>query len=245
MQTYVSRYYITYMLTVSFLAIFFVILIPFTYRPTSEYILVRMPLVGSIFITICILGILAIFSPRKCSNIIHLRIRAETNLQTEEENPYQATLGILKFKITHGHHPQCSKFLDHEFKSGKRSFCAGCTGLLIGTIASLIGSIGYFFYGWSLQGQSFLVALGIIGVILGLLQFQLFRPQKNYHRIIFNTYFVFGMFLILIGNDSIAQSFQIDLFLILIFLFWMATRIFLSKYNHDNICIACGFMCRK
>lgn len=245
-QTSNSKYNIIYMLTISFLTIFFTLSIPFIYHPTPHSIPLRIPLIGSIFIMICSLGVLAIFTPKECSNIIYGKKRIESNLDAEKQHPYKDTFRIFKFKVTHGHHPQCQKFSEHEFHIGKRTFCAGCTGLLAGTIVSLTCSIGYFFNGWSLQNHNILlIDLGIICVTNGLLQFHLFRMRRNYHRAISNTFFILGMFLILIGIDSIIQSFQIDLFLIFMFIFWMAIRILLSRYNHDKICNTCGFACKK
>ena len=245
-QTSISKYNIIYMLTISFFAIFFTISLPFIYQMTSQSMPSRMVLVGSIFIVICSLGIIAIFAPTECSNIISGKKRVKSNPEVEKQPLYNYVFHLSKFKIKHGHHPQCNMFSDHEFRMGKRTFCAGCTGLLIGTLVSITGSVGYFFSGWSLQNQNLLlIELGITAVTLGLLQFHLIMVRRNYQRVILNAFFILGMFLIIIGIDSMFQSFQIDLFMILIFLFWMTTRIFLSRNNHDKNCIVCGFACAK
>ena len=96
----------------------------------------RRPIIGSTYALICILGAVAVFSPKKCSRIINpenWQITSEILYKDSQLNLKKTTI-IFGFKLTHGHHPNCERFYDHEFQVGNKTFCAGCTGLLIGCL---------------------------------------------------------------------------------------------------------------
>ncbi len=208
----------------------------------------RKPAIGSIFSLICVLGILAVFSPKKCSQAFHqgkgeAKLR-KTDGPEQDRGGIQATSHIFKLRIAHGHHPSCENFASHEFQVGKRSFCTSCMGLLLGALITLAGTITYFFNEWPMATESFpLIGVGTLGVALGLLRFLLFNVRRRVLRFSLNTFFVLGTFLILIGIDTLIQSLFIDLFLILLSVFWLFTRIRLSQWDHENICRACGPTC--
>jgi len=122
------------------------------------------------------------------------------------------------------------------FRVGNRTFCTACTGLLLGGLSALAGTILYFFSNWRVEQISFLLVwVGILGVGFGLFQFKF----KGIVRLFLNIFFAFGAFLILIGVDELARSVAVDLFLIALTLFWLFTRISLSQWDHRRICYAC------
>lgn len=240
-----QKYNIAFMFTASSIVIFLTILMMPIYTSPQESFIIRMYTVGSIIVIICILGISAIFIPQECTSIIGQK-RAAIDLEVGNLTLYKNMFKISKLKLTHGHHPPCKRFYDHEFRLGKRTFCAGCTGMLMGTMISLIGTVEYFFLSWSFPWHSiYAVVLGIIGVNLGLFQFQLFKKRRNYHRIFLNAILILGMFLLLVGVDSIVQSVYVDISLILTFIFLMAARILFSCKDHEKTCVTCGFACKN
>jgi len=191
----------------------------------------RKPIVGSIFGLICILGNLAVFFPKQCSGVFDFG---------KEEMGSRPNVGTFAshgtFSTVRGHHPDCENFSAHVFRIGNRTFCTACTGLLLGGLLALAGTILYFFSNWRLGQGSFLLAwVGVLGVGFGLFQFK----TRSFARLFLNTFFVFGAFLILIGIDELARSVTVDLFLIALTLFWLFTRISLSQWDHRRICYAC------
>lgn len=193
----------------------------------------RKPLIGSVFSLICILGTLAVFSPTNCLKILEFR---------KKRNPSNLRSG--KF-ITHklspilrGHHPSCGNFSAHVFQIRSETFCAACTGLLLGGLGALAGALLYFFGNWHVTEQSsiVMVLLGILGVGLSFFQFKF----RNVVRLSLNTFFVLGTIFILIGIDKIVHSLIIDLFVVSLNLLWLFTRITISQWDHRRICSDCN-----
>lgn len=236
-----------FLLSVSFFGFFIVGILTLYPSAIQEVFPWRKPAIGSIFGLICVLGILAVFSPKRCSQAFHQE-KEQMNLRKtdgpEGRGGLQATSYIFKLKIVHGHHPGCENFSPHEFQVGNKTFCTSCMGLLFGALITLAGTIAYFFSGWTIATESIpLIGLGTLGVALGLLRFPLFNVQRRGLRFSLNTLFVLGTFLILIGIDTLIQSLSMDLFLILLIIFCLFTRIRLSQWDHERICRACGLPC--
>jgi len=154
----------------------------------------RKPLIGSILGLECLLGILAVFYPKRCSRVLDANTE---NRLTFNQNS--------RLRIQ-GHHPDCKKYSTHIFKVGDRYFCAGCAGLFSGALATLAGTILYFFGNLPLASSLPIFLLGCAGVALGLLQFHILDLKTSSMRLLLNASFVLGMFLALIGLDAIARS---------------------------------------
>jgi hypothetical protein len=195
----------------------------------------RKPLVGSIFALICLSGTVAVFFPKKCSESFH-----SENIETTEipraRNPDSCDSSIT----VKGHHPDCGRFSAHVILIDKHVICAACTGLLFGAFLALAGAVLYFFAGWNLeQGRSLAVLVGQIGVLLGFVQFKF----RGYVRLTLNALFVLGGFLILAGIDSLVKSVLIDSYLLVLIVFWVFTRILISRWDHWRICQECELSC--
>jgi len=187
----------------------------------------RKPLVGSILGLECLLGILAVFYPKRCSRI--LDATTENRLTSNQNSrPH-----------IRGHHPDCKNYSTHIFQLGDRCFCAGCAGLFSGAVATLAGTILYFFGNLSLAPSLPIFLMGCAGAALGLLQFHILDLKTSSMRLLLNASFVLGTFLALIGLDAIAQNIFADIFLISLSFFWLYTRISLSRQDHRNICRSC------
>jgi len=226
--------YLCFLMTVSFFGVFLVGMLashPSTMQ--NEDFLWRKTIIGSIFGLICVLGILAAFHPN-CLRIIKLG----------KEEKHEPSIFRQSSFAVHGHHPNCGKFSTHTFQIGNKMFCASCMGLLFGAVTSLLGIVAYFFNGWHIgQGSLFLIIAGILGVVFGLLQFPLLKNRRSFLRFFLNAFFVLGTFLILIGIDTLVRSLSVDLFLVVLSVFWLFTRISLSQWDHERICQACDFAC--
>jgi len=189
----------------------------------------RKPLIGSIFSAICILGIFASLFPRQCSGSSHF--------QKREKEPAGAEI-CARVK---GHHPDCEEFSAHVIRIGNHTLCAACTGLFLGGLIALTGTVLYFFNGWNLETSSFQsVLIGIAGIALGFFQLKF----KGFVRSALNTLFVLGAFSVLIGIDALMKSISVDFFVIALVVFWLLTRIQLSRWDHLRTCLDCRSPCR-
>jgi len=192
-------------------------------------------LAGTIFSVICILGILAGLSPSRCSRTTHYKTTKRSSSYAERLNNEDET--SMSFE---GHHPACSNFASHVLSVGERKLCAGCTGLVIGAIVSLAGSFLYFFVGLQIEEFSALVFwLGFVGVLFGLLQYKIPSSNSLVHFIL-NVTFVLGAFLLLVGANSVNESLPLDLYFIVLSVYWILTRIELSRLEHRKKCLGCS-----
>jgi hypothetical protein len=241
MRRKAQAFYVPFSVFVSFFSLFLMGFLAFFPSQTQSDFQWRKPLTGFIFALICILGIIAVFFPSECSRIFHEKQNkksSDTAIRTSEK--VEKSSRIFGLVLTHGHHPECEYFLHHEFRVGKKTFCVACMGLLFGALASILGTVLHFFFGWTV-GESCLlwIVFGILGVALGLLQYICFDVCWRLIRFCANAFFIFGMFLLLTGIDEIAQSLLLNLLLITFCVFWLSTRILLSKRIHERIYQTC------
>ncbi|MFQ6086790.1 MAG: hypothetical protein ACE5OV_02090 [Candidatus Bathyarchaeia archaeon] len=214
--------------------------------PIQEDLQWRKPLTGSAFGLICLLGIIAVFFPGHCSTIFREGNAENRNhvVLTEGNKAFHKMSTIFGLKITHGHHPICEGFAAHEFQIGKKTFCTACMGLLLGAFISLFGVATYFFRGWNIgESVSLFLISGVLSVGLGLFQYMFFDIQWRLIRFLLNALFITGTFLVLAGIDAVANSLILDFFVVFLSIFWLFTRISLSKRIHKEICWTCNLKC--
>jgi len=211
---------------VSIFGLLIVLMLAFNPPIIHENFFWRKPLVGSIFSLICISGIFAALFPKQCSQVFHFR---------------RASVSFASHQIySTSHHPTCEKFSAHVIHVSGHTHCAACTGLLFGALTALIGTVFYFSGGWHIEEVSFpLIFIGTVGAILGFLQFKF----QSLIRLVSNTFFVVGAFLILVGIDELTESLFVDLFLVVLIVFWILTRIQFSQWDHWRICSGCKSPC--
>jgi hypothetical protein len=227
-----SNFDVTFLTLLSILGLILVTVLA-DYPPAATVIVPwRKPFIGSIFSIICILGVLAVFSPSQCLKIFELKKKNSSNSGSSRFVSHGLSVSLR------GHHPSCENFAAHVFQARNKTFCAACTGLLIGGLLALTGALIYFFGNWGVFGQnsSLMVLLGLFGVGLGLFQFKF----RNVVRLSLNTFFVLGTLFVLVGIDETVQSLIFDLFVVSLILFWLFTRISLSQWDHKRICLECN-----
>jgi hypothetical protein len=192
----------------------------------------RKPVVGSVFTLVCFLGIILAVSPRKCSETYgHRRSMHKMNL------PAHVSSFVVRME---GHHYDCGMFSAHTIQVNGHILCAACTGLFLGALAALFGTAVYFFAQFDWPQFGFLaVGIGVLAMTLGFLQLKF----ERFARLMVNTLFVLGGFLILVGMDELTGSLFVDLFSIVLIVFWLFTRILLSQWDHWKICRKCGNVC--
>lgn len=199
----------------------------------------RKPVVGSVFALICVLGSLAAVFPVACSRGFGLRSKAgrggHVDFGFKGDVPALGADSVLQ-----GHHPTCDAFSSHVFKLGGRVFCATCSGLFLGALTSLVGVAVYFFAGLTVGANaSVLGFVGLVGVAVGLLQSVVIRVRWSFVRVFSGFVFVVGALLILFAVDGLVGDFFLDVFVVLLSVFWIFARVGLSRWEHDGMCSNC------
>lgn len=185
-------------------------------------------IVGSTFVAVCLFGGIASICPNTCGKIFSWKL-------IKKSNNFHSTKSNFK-----GHHYPCGKFLNHILKIGKKYFCATCTGLLIGAIFGIIGSIVYFYGDFQIEGISILLPMGVIFVVYGLFQSLMPKMDGALSRLFAGILLVLGSFILLASLDNVGASTFTSLFFIVISIFWVFTKIDLSQREHRKTCLNCS-----
>jgi len=183
-----------------------------------------------LFSTLCILGGVATLFPHLCSH---------TTRPPEDLEPSRLTT-LAGIRLVHGHHPTCGSFSGHELELGEKTYCAACTGLLIGAIAALAVATLALIY--RITPPPITGYLGLALVLLGLIYNPLLKITTPILRTLINVLLVPGFSLILIAADGHGN---LGLLVIALSVYWMYTRIQLSCWSHDAICDNCEEPCEK
>ena len=222
---------IKYQLLLSFAGLFLVVMLTVYPPAVTEDVPWRKPLIGLIFSSICVLGVLAVFSPNKCLGIFNIGKKQGTVSSDSAKLTSHGTSNTLE-----GHHPSCGNYDAHVFRIKGKTVCAACAGLLIGGLSALAGAAAYFVGDWSVADySSWMVLLGAAGVSFGLFQFKF----SGLARLSVNAFFVVGSLLVLVGIDKLIHSLVFDLLVVSLIVFWLLTRISLSHWDHEMICSVC------
>jgi len=161
------------------------------------------------------------------------------NTNKEQINNQQINIALV------GHHPTCDNFSVHVIRFGNKTYCAGCTGLVLGAILSLIGILSYAFFNF-VVGTNIIIAfwIGFFTVALGLTQNYIpYRRMGSVHFLL-NLVFVLGAFLLFIGINEITNNFNIEVYFLILIFFWITTRIMTSQIEHKKICATCKKSCQ-
>ncbi len=193
------------------------------------------PATGIMFSAVCVLGIVAGLSPRRCSSATHFKATKKSPPATQK--PFDSEKASTTFR---GHHPACGNFDAHVLSFGGRTLCAGCTGLVFGAVLSLAGSFLYFFVGVSsIEFSEIVFWLGFLGVACGLLQYEL-PVNSGFVHFLLNVAFVLGAFLLVVEVNAAKESLTLNLYLLLLTVYWILTRIELSRIEHRRKCLSCS-----
>lgn len=240
--------YLLFLVFVSFSTLCLIAVITFLSPRVSDGFAWRRPLTGSIFSLLCVLGIIAVFFPQHCARRSHNEYPNSQHSEAvrQREHELQKSSSILGVSVTHGHHPACEQYRQHEFLLGKKTLCCACMGLFGGALIALTGALYVFLLQRPFDlpdGLAF--ALGAVGVTLGLALYAFADVQEPVRRFSLNALMIVGMFLMLVGADSRVHSLALNALLIGFFVLALFTRILLSQDKHDRICAACGLTCAE
>jgi len=238
--------YLFFLVFVSFSTLCLIAVTAFLSPRVSDDFAWRKHLTGSIFSMLCILGILAVFFPRDCDRRPHKErpISERSDFSLQGEHDLQKSSWICGVTVTHGHHPLCPPYHQHEFVFGKKTLCSACMGLFFGALISLAGAWLVFFqqFPHSLP-DGIIFSLGAVLILFDLTSYVIVNQLGPVRRFSFNALMIVGMLLALVGVDSRAHSFTLNVLLIGFFVFVLFTRINLSQDRHEQICATCEQTC--
>ena len=178
---------------------------------------------------VCIAGMLAVLFPVACSRGLGAHL---SSIEPGQVLGIQATR-LLGLTIIHGHHSSESELKKHELLVRGRSFCATCYGLLTGAVISLIIITAFSFSGWPgwIRIYSYVTYyVGVVMVIIGLLQ-PLITDVDAKTRFASAFVFVVGTSLMLLTTELLTANLLADLFVVLLVVFWLLSRISLINRN--------------
>ncbi len=190
--------------------------------------------ISAAFGAICVLGIIAGISPSRCNRLfLHFQTTAPSHIETGNIFPDKRRISYR------GHHPDCGSFSSHVIQIGGRTYCAGCAGLVIGAAMALVGDVLYVFL-QDLSAQLVAVSFwaGLVGVTLGLLQYELFVNKASVHFLL-NVVFVVGALLLLIGVNEMGGNLSLGIYFLIVILFLINVRSTLSRLEHEKKCAIC------
>ena len=143
-----------------------------------------------------------------------------------------------------GHHPECDAFASHVITVRGRSRCAGCTGLLAGSIG-IVPLVGLYaarpdvLEPWD-GPVLVLVGLALVALDLGV---ALVGPVGPRAGLGLNALLVVGLALVPMGMLEATGHLGWGLVGLLLGLLWVDARIQLSHWNHVATCSVCPETC--
>jgi hypothetical protein len=223
-----------YYLILSFIASFFLLIISFFPSSNNNFSgIYDKYLVVLLFVIICLFGISLAFYPRWYKRFKTDK-KAKSGIKQDNKN----------IRHRKGHHPDCDQFKKHTLKIKNKTICAGCTGLALGSVISIILILIYLFL--TVNYPVFFHLLLILGLIM---VFQIYLEivisiRNTLVHSLSNALHVVGFFLITISIFEITGSVIYSFIAILFSFLFLDTRIQLSSYNHSVICKKCKEDCK-
>ncbi|MDD1743396.1 MAG: hypothetical protein LUO85_02080 [Methanomassiliicoccales archaeon] len=182
------------------------------------------------FIGSCVLGIVLSLGPRR----LH-------SLRKKAKNDDAESIGSQTWI---GHHPDCSRFEDHVIEIKKKKYCAGCIGLALGSLISLIIMASYLLLPpVGVPVGQWLVVIGLFVILVCMAEVAWHLAPPIVH-VLSNAAMVIGFLLVIVGTASSSEDVVFSLFAVLICFLWLDTRIQISDWKHVSTCRICGRSCR-
>jgi len=220
-----SSFFLLFLVAVSLIGLALVPLLLLQPNLQTEPSPYRVPVISAIYSGICIGGIVAVFYPNKCRVIFQ---KPSVSLDSKEQKTSE-----LPFK---GHHPNCENFANNRISIRGSFYCAACSGLLAGAIASLVGAILFPIGFFSGAGNLWVLAVGEGFMLTGLTQIRI----GGYAKVTVNALFVVGSFISLVAADLVGRSLLVDTYMLGLIVFMLWFRILLSEWNNKRTCVTCS-----
>lgn len=190
-------------------------------------------IVSGVFIVSCCVGITLALNP----GWIHKLSKKEIlTIITISDHPKRSF---------YGHHPDCERFQNDRIIVRNKTWCAGCLGLSIGSLVSILFMVIYTFASFQQPRFTFLILL-LFGLVLIALIFVETVSRKNQPvtHLLLNAMLVPSFFLITISVTELTGKPVFGVFTIILCVLWLDTRIILSKWRHRRTCNSCPESCK-
>lgn len=144
-----------------------------------------------------------------------------------------------------GHHPDCNTFKSHSIMIKNKIRCAGCLGLIIGSMASIFMMILFLFILPNLPLTTLYLLFGLGSLVPPLIYGEIMLPKRHaIVHIILNITLILGFFCLIISVIEITRSAIYGILIIIICFLLLDTRIQLSNWNHARMCNFCPESCK-
>jgi len=227
---------IIYNILIAFIAAILTLTIAF-YHPSSSNTVTTNDklLISGLFISSCIFGLSVAIRPGWFRRLIK-----HGNQESKEKKSKKTK---LNFK---GHHPDCKGFRSHRVVIKSKTLCAGCLGLSIGSILSILLIIFYNFLNIK-QSSTILFIPLIIGLIIIFLSYvEITLPIRNsIVHVVSNIFLVFSFLILTVSIFEITGNKIYGVLMIILSFLWLDTRIHLSNWQHNRICKNCPKTCKS
>ncbi|HVQ00612.1 MAG TPA: hypothetical protein VMT57_03775 [Candidatus Thermoplasmatota archaeon] len=144
-----------------------------------------------------------------------------------------------------GHHPDCERFQAHRLTIGAKTWCAGCLGLLLGSLVSIFFMMLYVISspGFSRNMYELLLLLGLILVVVVFLETVLQNRHPIAH-VALNAILILGFFFVTMSVTELTGKGLFGVFTVVLCALWLNTRVTLSTWRHQRTCSSCTASCK-
>lgn len=192
-------------------------------------------LISVAFVLSCVFGISLAIKPNWIQKISNRNTKPKTGPQ-RKINP----------RARQGHHPSCDHFRSHTIKIKNKVHCAGCIGLFLGGIISIVLIVIYLVLPSEipfLVFQIFIIS-GFALISFNYLEIKLSVRNPRVH-FVSNTLLIISFLFIVIGMFQLTGNIYLGIFGVVLSFLWLDTRIQLSEWHHESICKNCLEECKE
>jgi len=210
-----------------------VVFVSMTPAPTRTLALLEKIFVAGVFIIICVFGVSFSLRPNWLRPFISKKDNTIKNHTDALQRSFQ------------GHHPDCKTFEKHRITYQKKIWCAGCLGLLIGCLLSIILMILYVVVPFQQPPMisRLLLFLGLL--VIAFVYLEIIRGSRHsIIHILSNGILVLSFFFITTSIVELSGKVEYGLYTILLCILWLDTRIQLSRWHHIRFCSSCPEPCK-
>jgi len=210
-----------------------VVFVSMTPAPVYTLTVLEKMVVAGVFIIICVFGVSFSLRPNWVRPFI-----------SKKENTVKNHTDALQ-RSFRGHHPDCETFENHRITFQKKIWCAGCLGLLIGCLLSIVLMILYVVVPFQQPPtiSRLLFFLGLLFIVFVYLEI-IRGSRHSIIHVLSNALLVLSFFFITTSIVELSEKVVYGLFTILLCILWLDTRIQLSRWHHSRLCSSCLQSCK-
>jgi len=214
-------------------AVLLVVFVLITSAPTNTMVVLEKIVVAGVFIIICVFGVSFSLRPNWVRPFI-----------SKKDDTIKNHTNVLK-RSFQGHHPDCKTFEKHTIIHQNKTWCAGCLGLLIGCLLSIILMILYVVVPFQQPPtiSRLLLFLGLL--VIALVYLEIIRgSQHSIIHVLSNGMLVLSFSFITTSIVELSGKSVYGFFTILLCILWLDTKIQLSRWHHTRLCSSCLQPCK-